>query len=97
MDTQIIAFIIIVAGALFGVVIPALLAMHEKGEAFKISYVYGLCIPIAVGAFAALPEDEISLSFRSLFLLFLAGVGLQGIVNKGNTLRIKHSESIDRS
>lgn len=89
MDTQIIAFGIIIAGALFGIVIPALLAMQEKGEAFKMSYLYGLCIPIAVGAFAVLPEDEISLTFRSLFLLFLAGVGLQGITNKGNSIRLK--------
>jgi hypothetical protein len=92
MDTQIIAFGIIVAGALCGVVIPALVVMHERGEAFKVSYLYGLCIPIAAAAFAALPEDEISITFRSLFLLFLAGVGLQGIVNKGNSIRIKAKE-----
>lgn len=89
MDTQIIAYGIILVGILCGVVIPALIAIHEKGEAFKMSYLYGVSISAAVGAFAVLPEDEITLTFRSLFMLFLAGVGLQGIVNKGNTIRIK--------
>lgn len=90
MDTQIIAYGFILAGVLCGVVIPALIAMHERGETFKMSYLYGTTISAAVGAFAVLPTDEISLTFRSLFMLFLAGVGLQGIVNKGNTIRIKH-------
>lgn len=89
MDPDIIVFASIATGALFGVVAPALLAMHERGEKFKISYLYGMCIPLVVGAFAAMPEDPVALTFRSLFLLFLAGVGLQGIVNKGNTMRIK--------
>ena len=60
-----------------------------KGEKFKISFLYGMCIPLVVGAFAAMPEEPVTLTFRSLFLLFLAGVGLQGIVNKGNSMRIK--------
>lgn len=93
METQIIAFLVIVGGAVFGIIVPALLAMHEKGEAFKISYLYGLWIPLAAGAFAALPAGEIELTFRSLFLLFFAGVGMQGIVNKGNTIRIKKADS----
>jgi O-antigen/teichoic acid export membrane protein len=89
MDTQIIAFGMILVGAICGLVIPALIAMHERGEEFKLSYLYGLGLSVPVAAFAALPTDEISLTFRSLFMLFLAGVGLQGIVNKGNTMRIK--------
>jgi hypothetical protein len=89
MDTQIIAFGMILVGAICGLVIPALIAMHERGEEFKLSYLYGLGLSVAVAAFAALPTGEISLTFRSLFMLFLAGVGLQGIVNKGNTIRIK--------
>ena len=92
MDPDIIVFATIATGALFAVVVPALLAMHEKGEKFKISYLYGMCIPLVVGAFAAMPEDPVTLTFRSLFMLFLAGVGLQGIVNKGNTIRIKAKE-----
>ena len=92
MDPDIIVFATIAVGALFGVVVPALLAMHEKGEKFKISYLYGMCIPLVVGAFAAMPEEPVVLTFKSLFLLFLAGVGLQGIVNKGNSMRIKAKE-----
>ena len=94
MDPDIIIFATIAVGALFGVVVPALIAMHEKEEKFKLSYLYGMCIPLVVGAFAAMPEDEVTLTFRSLFLLFLAGVGLQGIVNKGNTIRIKAKKQI---
>jgi hypothetical protein len=89
MDTQIIAFGMLLVGAICGLVLPALIAMHEKGEEFKLSYLYGLGLSVVVAAFAALPTDEIALTFRSLFMLFLAGVGLQGIVNKGNTMRIK--------
>jgi hypothetical protein len=89
MDPDIIVFVTIAAGALFAVVVPALLAMHEKGEEFKLSYLYGMCIPLVVGAFAAMPEDPVALTFRSLFLLFLSGVGLQGITNKGNSMRLK--------
>jgi hypothetical protein len=89
MDQDIIVFGAIALGALFAVVVPALLAMHEKGEAFKISYLYGMCIPLIVGAFAAMPDEPVELTFRSILLLFLAGTGLQGIVNKGNTIRLK--------
>ena len=89
MDPDILIFAAIAAGALFGVVVPALIAMYEKGEEFKLSYLYGLLIPLAIGAFAAMPEEPVALTFRSIFLLFFAGVGMQGIVNKGNTLRLK--------
>lgn len=91
-DPQIIAFLVIAAGGILGVIVPALFAMHDKGEKFELSYLYGLCIPLAAGAFAALPEGEIELTFRSLFLLFFAGVGIQGLVNKGNTERIKRKK-----
>lgn len=89
MDTQIIAFGAIVAGALCGLIIPALLAMHEKGESFKASYLWGLGLSVAVAAFAALPDDDFVITFKSFFMLFLAGVGLQGINNIGNSIRIK--------
>lgn len=89
MDTQIIAFGVIVLGALCGLVIPALIAMQEKGEKFKVSYLWGLGLSVGVAAFAALPEGEVAITFKSLFLLFLAGVGLQGISNKGNSVRLK--------
>jgi O-antigen/teichoic acid export membrane protein len=62
MDTQIIAFSMIIVGAICGLVIPALIAMHEKGEEFKVSYLYGLSLSVVVAAFAALPTDEISFS-----------------------------------
>jgi hypothetical protein len=92
MDIQIIAFAMILVGAVCGLIIPALIKMHESGVTFKLSYLYGLGLSTVVAAFAALPSDEITITFKSLFMLFLAGVGLQGIVNKGNTIRIKAKE-----
>ena len=89
-DTQIIGFLVVVVGAMCGLVIPALLKMKEKGEKFKMSYLYGLCISVVVAAFALVPS-EVDIGFKPLALLFLAGVGMQGIINKGNSERMKRA------
>jgi hypothetical protein len=90
-DTQVIGFLAVVAGALCGLVIPALLKMQEEGQTFKMSYLYGLCISVVVAAFALIP-DEVEVGFKPLAMLFLAGIGMQGIINKGNSVRIKMKE-----
>ena len=91
MDPQIIAFGLIAAGAVFMLIIPALLKMVEEGEKFKASYLWGLGVSVVIAAFAALPEDIETITFKSGFLLFLAGAGLQGIFNKTNSERIKRA------
>ena len=91
MDTQIVAFAIIMAGALCGVIIPYLLKMHEEGIEFNMSYMYGMVISLIVAAFAIVP-DAVPLEFKPLFTLFLAGAALQTVINKANTMRIKKAE-----
>lgn len=89
MDTSIVAFGLICIGAVFMLIIPALIKMKEEGQDFKLSYLWGLGVSVVIGAFAALPEDTVVITFRSGFLLVLAGAGLQGIFNKTNAERIK--------
>ena len=88
MDTQIIAFSAILFGAMCGFIIPTLLKMWEEEIEFAPSYLWGLFLSTIVAVIASMPI-EVDLSFNGLALLFLAGVGLQGIVNKGNTMRLK--------
>ena len=91
MDTQIVAFAVIMAGALCGVIIPYLLKMREEGIEFDMSYIYGMVISLVIAAFAILP-DTIELAFKPLFALFLAGAALQTAINKVNTIRIKTAD-----
>lgn len=91
MDTQIIAFLAIMVGALCGVIIPYLLKAREEGIDFNMSYIYAMVISLVVAAFAILP-DTVELAFKPLFALFLAGAALQTVVNKVNTMRIKKAD-----
>ena len=91
MNIEIIAFLAIFIGALCGFIIPTILKMHEEEIVFETSYLWGLVLSTIVASFAAMPS-EVDVTFRGLSLLFLAGVGLQGIVNKGNTMRLKHKK-----
>ena len=91
MDQNIIAFGLITAGAVFMLVVPALLKMIEEGQEFKASYLWGLGVSVVIAAFAALPEDTTTITFKSGFLLVLAGAGLQGIFNKTNSERMKRA------
>ena len=91
MDVGIIAFFAIFFGALCGFIIPTILKMREEEIEFETSYLWGLVLSTIVATIAAAPS-EIDVTFRGLSLLFLAGVGLQGIVNKGNTMRLKHKK-----
>ena len=91
MDTQIVAFGVIMAGALCGVIIPYLLKAREEGIEFNMSYIYAMVIGLVVAAFVILP-DTVELAFKPLFALFLAGAALQTAINKVNTVRIKKAD-----
>jgi O-antigen/teichoic acid export membrane protein len=91
MDTQIIAFIAIMVGALCGVIIPYLLKAHKEDIAFDRSYIYAMVISLLLAAFSISP-DTIEIAFKPLFALFLAGAGLQVVANKVNTMRIKKAD-----
>jgi len=92
MDTLIIAFIAILAGAICGVIIPYLLKVHEDiSIQFDASYLYSMVLSLVIAAFAILP-DTVEIAFKPLFALFLAGVALQVAMNKVNTIRIKKAE-----
>ena len=88
MDTQIVAFAVIMVGALCGVIIPYLLKAREEGIEFNMSYIYGMVLSLVVAAFTILP-NTIEIAFKPMFALFLAGAGLQMAINKVNTIRIK--------
>lgn len=92
MDTTIIAFGMIMAGAICAIVIPFLIKAKETGTSFNISYIYGLILSLIIAAFAILPTEPVTMEFKSLFTLFLAGAGLQTMANKVNTMRIKKAD-----
>jgi O-antigen/teichoic acid export membrane protein len=87
-DSQIIAFVVIMAGAVCGVIVPYLFKVMEDGRKFDKSYLWGLVLSLVVAAFAVLP-DTIEIAFKPLFGLFLAGLGLETIATSINAKRIK--------
>ena len=91
MDPQIIAFVAIVVGAMAGVTVPYLLKVYEEGVAFELSYLYTMILSLVMAAFFVIPDNP-DLSFKGLLTLFLAGAGLEWMVNKVNTIRIKKKE-----
>jgi len=90
MDAQILAFVAILSGAFCAVVIPYILkkANDPEGPKFDISYIYGMILTLVAAAFLLMPET-VDTSFQGIMTLFLAGLGLEGTVNKANSLRIK--------
>ena len=90
MDAQILAFVAIFAGAFCGVIIPYLLnKMNDpEGPKFDITYLYGMILTLVASVFLIIPE-VVDVSFQGIMTLFLAGLGLEGTVNKANSIRIK--------
>lgn len=90
MDPTILAFIAIFAGAFCGVIIPYLLGKmnNPEGPKFDITYMYGMILTLVAAAFLLIPE-AVDTSFQGIMTLFLAGLGLEGTVNKANSIRIK--------
>lgn len=94
MDPQIVAFLAIMVGAMGGVIVPYLLKLREEGVTFELSYLYTMVVSLAMAAFFVIPDDP-DLSFKGVFTLFLAGAGLEWMVNKMNTIRIKRKIVIE--
>jgi len=90
MDPTILAFVAIFAGALCAVVVPFILkkANDPEGPKFDISYIYGMILTLVAASFLIIPET-VDTSFQGIMTLFLAGLGLEGTVNKANSLRIR--------
>jgi len=90
MDSSIIAFLAIFVGALCAVVVPHILKKMDnpEGPKFNISYVYGMILTVVAASFMLIPET-VDTSFRGIMTMFLAGLGIEGVVNKANTIRIK--------
>jgi len=90
MDPTILAFIAIFGGSLCAVVVPYILkkANDPEGPKFDISYIYGMILTLVAAAVLLIPET-VDTSFQGIMTLFLAGLGLEGTVNKANSIRIK--------
>lgn len=82
MDPEMIAVIVFGIGAGLAMLVPYLIKVRQEALAFDMQYFYGLILSVVVAAFVALPA-EVDVSFRGLIMLFLAGMGMQGAVNKG--------------
>jgi hypothetical protein len=93
MDSTIVMFGAIMAGAICAIVIPFVIKAKETGDSFNLSYIYGLLLSLVIAAFAILPTEPVPMEFKPLFALFLAGAGLQTVANKVNTMRIKKADS----
>lgn len=82
MDPQLLATLVFAMGAALVVLIPYLLKVKEEGVAFNMQYLYGLILSILVAALVAMPS-EVDVSFKGLAMILLAGMGMQGAINKG--------------
>jgi hypothetical protein len=82
MEAEMMGVMALAVGAIMAVLVPYILKAYKSGEAFDVQYFYGLVLSVVVAALVALPA-EVDTSFRGLALLFLAGTGIQGAVNKG--------------
>lgn len=69
-------------GAALAVLVPYLLKVREESLAFDMQYFYGLILSVLIAALVAMPS-EVDVSFRGLALILMAGMGVQGAVNKG--------------
>jgi hypothetical protein len=82
MDVQVIATLVFATGAALTVLVPYLLKLKEKTIPFDANYFYGLILSVLVASLVAMPA-EVDTSFRGLAMIFMAGMGIQGAVNKG--------------
>ena len=82
MDVGIMAVMAFALGAALNVLVPYILKTRESGVAFDVHYFYGLALSVVVASLVALPA-EVDVSFKGLAMIFLAGMGMQGAVNKG--------------
>lgn len=84
-DAYWISLTVAVGGAFCGMVFPYLIKVwDEKDVKFEMGYFYSLIISAVIAAVALIPA-EIVLSPQYYMSLFLAGIGVQTVVAKGNT------------
>ena len=84
-DAYWISLIVAVGGAFCGMVFPYIIkTMEEDGIKFEMGYFYSLIVSAVIAAVALIPA-EIALSPQYYVSLFLAGIGVQTVVAKGNT------------
>lgn len=88
---EMIAVLVFAAGAALAVVVPYILKAREDGSKFDMQYFYGMVVAVVVAALVALPA-EVDTSFRGLSLIFLAGMGMQGVANKSVTVLKKRKQ-----
>lgn len=88
MDVGLMAVMAFALGAALAVLVPYMLKARETGVEFDLKYFYGLILSVIVASLVALPA-EVDTSFRGLAMIFMAGMGMQGAVNKGISMRIK--------
>ena len=91
MDVGIMAVMAFALGAAMSVLVPYILKARESDVAFDVHYFYGLVLSVVVAALVALPV-EVDTSFRGLALLFMAGMGMQGAMNKGVSAVVKRKK-----
>ena len=91
MDVGLMAVMAFALGAAMSVLVPYLLKARETGVSFDVHYFYGLVLSVVVASLVALPV-EVDTSFRGLALLFMAGIGMQGVTNKGVSILNKRKQ-----
>lgn len=82
MDVQLMATLAFAFGASLTVLVPYALKAKAEGITFDMQYFYGLILSVLAAALVAMPA-EVDVSFKGLGMIFMAGMGMQGAVNKG--------------
>lgn len=81
MEAEIMGVLVFAIGAVMAVMVPYVLKAYKDGVKFDVEYLYGASVSILVAAIVALPA-EVDTTFRGLAMIFLAGMGMQGVANK---------------
>lgn len=76
------ATLVFAIGAAMAVLVPYVLKVREEAIKFDMRYFYGLLVSVIIAAIAAMPS-EVDVSVKGLGMIFLAGLGLQSVMNKG--------------
>lgn len=78
-------------GGIFGTVVPYGLKVWENGKLnFDYTYCYGLIMSTFIMCVALIPDTNI-VDIKTLFIVFLAGLGLNTGMNKMNRARIRRN------
>jgi hypothetical protein len=91
MDPQLLATLAFGVGAALAVLVPYVLKVREDGVSFNMQYFYGLILSVLAASLVAMPA-EVDVSFKGLAMIFMAGMGTQGAVNKGVSILQKRKQ-----